>query len=114
MSATASCRARAHAAEWLLAGAAIASGSFVLIIPDVVSNAQVAQALGNLAPLGIAAIPVAIGVGILRFHLYDLDVVVSRSIAYAALALTVSALYVAIVVFLSLLVHHGVAASWSR
>jgi signal transduction histidine kinase len=93
--------------KWLLAGAAVASGSFVLIIPDVVSNAPIVQTLGNLAPVGIAAIPVAIGIGILRFHLYDLDVVVSRSIAYGALALTVSALYVAVVVVLSLLVHHG-------
>jgi signal transduction histidine kinase len=93
--------------KWLLAGAAIASGSFVLIVPAVVSNAPIPQALGNAAPIGIAAIPVAIGVGILRFHLYDLNVVVSRSIAYGALALTVSALYVAIVVVLSLLVHHG-------
>jgi signal transduction histidine kinase len=93
--------------KWLLAGAAIASGSFVLIIPDLVSNAPIVQTLGNLAPLGIAAIPVAIGVGILRFHLYDLNVVLSRSIAYGALALTVSALYVAIVVLLSLVVHNG-------
>jgi signal transduction histidine kinase len=93
--------------KWLLAGAAVASGSFLLIIPDVVSRAPVATTLGDLSPLGIAAIPVAIGIGILRFHLYDLDVVVSRSIAYGSLALTVSALYVAIVVVLSLLVNHG-------
>jgi signal transduction histidine kinase len=93
--------------KWLLAGAAIATGSFLLIIPAVVSDAPVAQALGNFSPVGIVAIPVAIGIGILRFDLYDLDVVVSRSITYGVLALAVSVLYLAIVVLLSLLVNHG-------
>ena len=93
--------------KWLLAGAAIASASFLLIIPDLVSKAPLATTLGDLSPLGIAAIPIAIGIGILRFRLYDLDVVISRSIAYGSLALAVSALYLGIVVVLSLLVNHG-------
>jgi signal transduction histidine kinase len=44
------------------------------------------------------AFPLSIGVSVLRFHLYDLDVVVKKTVVYAALALFATLIYVAIVV----------------
>ena len=48
--------------------------------------------------VSLAAIPIAIAVAVLRFRLYDIDLVISRTIVYGALALFITGVYVAIVV----------------
>jgi signal transduction histidine kinase len=42
--------------------------------------------------------PLSIGIAVLRFHLYDLDVVVRKTVVYAAIALFATAVYLALVV----------------
>ena len=37
----------------------------------------------DLASVGLAALPLSIGVGILKFRLYDIDRIISRTLAYA-------------------------------
>ena len=65
---------------------------------------------------GFLAFPASIGVAILRFHLYDLDVVVRKTVLYAALAVFATVVYLAIVVGVGvagpreLVPHDGVAA----
>jgi hypothetical protein len=69
--------------KWLLGGAVIALAGLALIIagppPDQLSG-RVAR---DLAFLCLAALPVSIGVGILKYHLYDIDRIISRTLAYA-------------------------------
>jgi signal transduction histidine kinase len=58
-----------------------------------------------------ALIPIAIGIAIFRYRLYDIDVVINKTLVYGSLAAFITAVYVAIVVGLgSLVAQHGARA----
>jgi signal transduction histidine kinase len=63
-------------------------------VSDVVSNAL----WGSLVLVLALGIPTATALAIFRYRLYDVDVVISKTIVYAGLALFISLAYVAIVV----------------
>jgi signal transduction histidine kinase len=54
--------------------------------------------LQGVAVVSFALIPIAIGVSILRYRLFDLDVVINRALLVGALAVFITVIYVAIVV----------------
>ncbi len=52
----------------------------------------------NVAVISFMLIPIAIGFAILRYRLYDIDVVINKALVYGAMAFFITAAYVAIVV----------------
>ena len=77
--------------KWLAFGAAVTLG--VGIVGNSVFPGTVGQVLGAT----IIALPISIGVGVLKYRLYDIDVVISKTIVYGSLAAFITLVYVAIV-----------------
>ena len=78
--------------KWFAAAAAVAAGGFLLGFALRPDDPSIAFAL--LTPL----IPIAAGVAILKYRLYDIDVVISKTVVVALLAVFIAAVYIAIVV----------------
>ena len=67
--------------KWLLGGFAVGVAGLVLGI--TVRGAGLWGVVGHVALLAVFAIPVSMGVAILKYRLYDIDRVLSRTLAYA-------------------------------
>jgi signal transduction histidine kinase len=85
----------------LYAGAMIASIPFSWGGEDQPGWITVLQ---NIVIPSFALIPLAIGVSILRYRLFDIDVVINKAVLFGALAVFITVVYVAIVVGVGALV----------
>jgi hypothetical protein len=80
--------------KWLMCGSAVAIACLMLILagPNF-GGSTVGRAVRALIPVGVAALPVGIGVGILRYRLYEIDVIIRKTLVYTALLGLLAACY---------------------
>jgi signal transduction histidine kinase len=62
------------------------------------------SALQTIAIGSFGLIPIAIGIAVLRYHLFDIDLVINRALLFGAMAIFITAVYVSIVVGVGALV----------
>ena len=90
--------------KWLASGAAVCG---VFGIWAITTD----SAIWEVLILGFAALPVSIGIGIMKYRLYDIDRIISRTLAYAIVTGLLIGLYAGLVLLATrVLTFHGPVA----
>ncbi|MFN2589931.1 MAG: histidine kinase [Actinomycetota bacterium] len=94
--------------KWLTSAAAVVAVVYLLAMIASINytwestiasqNPAVVTFIQNLAVFSFVLIPIAIGFAVLKYRLYDIDVVINKTLVYGAMAAFITAVYVAIVV----------------
>ena len=94
--------------KWLVYAAAVIVVAVLATIPIASSNLQNAISSG-----AVALVPVAIGIAVLRYRLYDIDRVISRTLAYAIVTGLLVGIYAGLVLLATqvLRIHTPVAVA---
>ena len=88
--------------KWLIGGAACCVVATAITIFAGNYTSQAAQAVQDAADLGAAVLPASIGVGIVKYRLYDIDRIFSRTLAYAIVTGLLVGVYLGLVLLASL------------
>jgi hypothetical protein len=85
--------------KWLAGGSAIAIASLILgaAFGTTGHTTTALEWIDNIFWFGLAALPVSMGVAILKYRLYDIDRIISRTLAYAIVTGLLVGLYAGLV-----------------
>jgi hypothetical protein len=83
--------------KWLLGGSAMAAAGALLGVPFSNSPDRTLQVIGGIGIVAVLALPVSMGVAILKYRLYDIDRILSRTVAYAIITGLLLGIYAGLV-----------------
>ena len=88
--------------KWITyaAGAMFAMLLLTILLDVVVPTSALAKAADPLTGAVFAGIPVAVGVAVLKYRLYEIDLIINRTLVYGSLTATLALVYVGSVVVL--------------
>jgi len=84
--------------KWLLSGGAISIIGLLLAIAIGNSNVFVLHVIGSAGFFSVGALPLGLGVGILKYRLYEIDRLISRTVSYLILTGLLVGVFAGIVV----------------
>ncbi len=80
--------------RWLLGAVAIVVAGFIGAVVETSIRPEHAPLLSPIViPVGVLFMPIAIGIAILRYRLYEIDRIISRTLGYAALTAALALVY---------------------
>jgi len=90
--------------KWLAAGTGGAATVYFVVmmssLPYGIADRPTPEWVGVIGDVGIfffLLIPIAVGVAILKYRLYDIDVIITKTVVFGALAAFITVVYVAVV-----------------
>lgn len=87
--------------KWFMAGAGIAGVSLLILLPSSTNSTSaqplLLQFLEFVTTLGLAALPIGLGIAILKYRLYDVDRLISRTLSYSIVTGVLIGVYVGLV-----------------
>jgi hypothetical protein len=89
-----------HQVKWLVAIVSLGAIDFPVMFMLNGDKRGLADLLNIVGLLALFALPIAIGIAVLRYRLYEIDRIVSRTIAYGALTLILVAAYSVVILVL--------------
>jgi signal transduction histidine kinase len=96
--------------KWFMFGGLIYAVGIAISVATVIgpsSNNRTPAWAGTIQEITTAAVPIAIAIAVLKYRLYDIELVISRTLLYGSLAAFITAVYVGIVVGVGTLVGSG-------
>ena len=96
-------RERRQQLKWFMAGAAITGIALTASISTSATSTTSSdvsvldQVMGFVGGLALGALPIGLGVGILKYRLYDIDRLISRTLSYAIVSGLLIGVYVGLV-----------------
>ena len=95
--------------RWLAWSAAVIASSYVLaFFPQAIFHAAPGSSwenwLGTFAVMTFILIPITIGISVLKYRLYEIDVVIRKTVVFAVLGASIAVVYFALVAGIGVLV----------